>query len=575
MRRSIALACAVAGAAAVVAVVWVGLQAWHARGELISASAAGSDVVSAVQAGDDTAAAAALERVQEHTRAARDAADGPVWRALEVVPWAGAQLAAVRTVADHVAAVSDDGLAPVLAAARSAAGGSIDTAALSAQRDDLAAAARVWADADSAVAGIDEGALVPPLAGAVSQARALLDGGAAVVDGVARAAVVLPGLLGSDGPRSVLVMLQNPAESRTGGGITGAFVELQVDQGAITLVRQADSTQFPYRDQPIGPVPASQTSLYGDVVGRFVQNATMTADFALSAQLASAWWAAAYGDRPDAVLAIDPLVLSALLEVHGPVALGDGTSLTADELPRRLLIDPYTTLDPEAQTAFLEDVTTRVFGALTADIRPVDWVRALAPAIADGRVSLWSADATEQAALSGSPVGGMAARVAAAGAAGFGVYLNDATGGKMDSYLSVSVDAGFASCPSVDGTTAVMRVTLSNTAPADARAWPQSMTGGGLFGTAVGDIGTLVTASAPPGAAFGGVTGEEGALLSANVVDDGRPSSAVRVNVSPGETETVELRFVLAARPADEPVIVHTPALNDVAVGGIADDACP
>ncbi|MFJ6653890.1 DUF4012 domain-containing protein [Microbacterium sp. NPDC091313] len=559
----------VAGAGA-----WVLTQAWHVREELSAVPALGDDLVSAVGSGDTAAARTALAGIAERTGAASDAADGPLWRAFEAVPWVGAQLSALRTVADESAAVSAGGVDPLLDAA-DGMGAGLDPAALADAQEPLAAAAQVWAQADAAVEAVDVGALLPQLADGVARVRDVLHSGASAVDGLARAAAVLPGMLGEESPRDILVMLQNPAEARTGGGITGAFVELRADRGSISLVRQADSSLFPWRSSPVADVPQTTTALYGDVVGRYVQNATMTSDFSVSAQLASAWWQSAYGTTPDAVIAIDPLVLRALLSVHGPVALADGSTLSSDDVVDRLLVQPYLTLAPAEQTAYLEQVTSSVFGALTSDIRPIEWVKALAPAVAEGRVSLWSADPAEQAAIDGSAVGGMAERVDAAGDAGFGLYLNDATGGKMDSYLSVGVASGFASCADADGTTAIVRVTLTSTAPADATGWPESMTGGGLFGTAIGDIGTLVTVSAPPGAAFGGVTGEKGAELSANSVDGARPSTAVRVNVSPGESETVEFRFVLPSRPASDPTIVHTPWLSEITQSTLTEgDAC-
>src|SRR3546814_7526729 len=67
----------------------------------------------------------------------------------------------------------------------------------------------------------------------------------------------------------------------------------------------------------------------------------MTPDFAASAVLASAWWQSQYGVVPDAVVAIDPLVLRALLAAHGPLTLTDGTQLSAEDLVQKVLIDPY------------------------------------------------------------------------------------------------------------------------------------------------------------------------------------------------------------------------------------------
>jgi len=64
----------------------------------------------------------------------------------------------------------------------------------------------------------------------------------------------------------------------------------------------------------------------------------------------------------------------------------------------------------------------------------------------------------------------------AAGPSAYGVFLNEATDGKMDSFLDV---ARSAETP-CDGES-VVRVTLSNTADAALiESYPMSMTGGGL-----------------------------------------------------------------------------------------------
>ena len=306
------------------------------------------------------------------------------------------------------------------------------------------------------------------------------------------------------------------------------------------------------------PLSDATVALYGDVAGRFVQNATMPADFAVSAQLGSEWWARTQGAAPDAIIAIDPLVVRALIAATGPIGLPDGSALDADGFVQRLLIDPYLQLDSDAQTEFQRGIVASVFSSLMARVDPVIWARALAEPLTEGRVSVWSAVPAEQESLNGTAVGGTLARLEAAGSSGYGVFLNDATGGKMDSFLGVALSAE-TSCEGES----VVRVTLTNTADAAlVETYPTSMTGGGLCGTGIGDIGTTVTVAAPAGSAFGGATGEEGRLPSVDVMADGHPSTTVRVNISPGQTESVEFRFTAA--PTGLPVLVHTPTLNPI-----------
>lgn len=567
-RRAVILLGGGAATFVVAALAWVSAQAWQAKDELAAVLPLADELATAVSAQDAEAARDIADRFRTHSDRARDLTASPLWSLAELTPGAGPNLAAVRTVSAQLALVADGAVVPLVEAAAELSG-TAELTGIAQWGRPLADAASAWASAREAVGALDTAALLPPVADGVTRLQAVLDAGAPFLEGLSQAGTVLPGLLGAEGPRDILLLVQNPAEVRTGGGITGGFVQLHAEEGEISLVRQADSAVFPASGAPVAPVPEATTALYGDVVGRFVQNATMTSDFALSAQLASAWWQSAYGVVPDAVIAIDPVVLQALLRATGPVGMPDGTSLSADDLVPRLLVDPYLYLDPDAQTAYQQEVSSAVLTALLAQIDPARWAAALAPALAEGRVSAWSAVPAEQEVLAASLVGGPRARHDAAGPGAYAVYLNDVTGGKMGTYLDLSIEAGVDTCASVPE--AVVRVTLGNAARAEGIAeLPQNMTGGGLFGTAVGDIGTSVTVVAPPDAAFGGVTDDQGPVPSADVIDDGRPSTAVRVNVSPGEEETVEFRFLLPPGTADPPAVVHSPLLRAVPVSLVA-----
>lgn len=545
----------------VTAAAWLGVQAWQAKDELAAAVPLARDLTAAVAARDTDSAALTLDRLVEHAERARSLTGSPLWEAASLVPGIGPNASAIRTVSAELASVATDALSPLLQVAGAVHG--LDPAALDGAREPLQRAATTMNAARDALSAIDASALLPPVADGVTTLRDAVDSTAPAIDGVARASSVLPTLLGGEGPRTVLVMLQNNAEVRTGGGITGAFVELRADGGGLTLVRQAESADFAPRASAIAPVAASTDALYGDVSGRFVQNATMPADFAVSAALASAWWQSAFGTTPDAVIAIDPFVLRALLEVAGPATLADGSVIGADDVVSKLLVDPYRQLGPQEQTAYLQHIAAGVFAALVERVDPLTWAAALAPVVEEGRVSVWSADPVLQAELASSAVGGPRARAEAAGDDAYAVYLNDATAGKMDGYLEMSVAAG--RCGDDD----LVRVTLRHTGTADVVGLPPSVTGGGLHGTAVGDIGTNVTVAAPPGAAFGGAQGQDGAEPSADVMDGEHPSTAVRVNVSPGESETVTFRFVRVGG-AGGAEILHTPLMAPVEITRIA-----
>ena len=103
----------------------------------------------------------------------------------------------------------------------------------------------------------------------------------------------------------------------------------------------------------------------------------------------------------------------------------------------------------------------------------------------------------------------------------------------------------------------------ARSAPADAgSALPPSVTGGGMWGTGTGDIGTLITVSAPAGYFFGGVINEGKAVRPGDVIESGFPSSTTRINLSPGQSESAQFRFIAPQPGSADPVILHTPLLT-------------
>lgn len=567
MARSIRIAPVVVTSALLLCAViaafgWLALRVTAAATHLTALAQSGRDLVAAADGSDMAAVAVAARAVGDHARAAAAATEDPLWAVAEAMPLLGDDFGAVRTLSAHTAELADAVLDPLLAAAGSPTSAAApDAETLSRIGRDLNDAGVAVTNARDAVAELHTAGLLPPIRAAAEQLRDALTVGVPTVDALA-AVASLGGALTSDEEATVLVMLQNPAEVRTGGGITGSFVLLRAQEGRFALVDQADSTQFPERATSILPVGDARTALYGDVVGRFVQNASMPTTFSESAALARAWWTGHGGAEPDAVVSLDPLALRGLLASTGPVDLPDGSVLTADNLVDRILLEPYLRYDSTGQTAYLQAVTTALFERVTElQTDAFTWARALAEPIGAGRLALWSADPAVQAAIDGSILDGVSGRVAAAGDDAFAVLFNDATGGKMDTFLHVDMELIADRCRSDGRAEVLVRLTMSSSAP-DAASLPPSMTGHGLFGTGIGDIGTSVSVAAPPGTFFGGVTKDGEREISVDVVDAGRPTSLVRINLSPAEVNVVEFRFIAAEPGPLDLGLVHTPLIN-------------
>lgn len=552
-----------------VAAGWVAVRALQAKGALESALADGARAEAALKAGDAAGAQAAISALARHSGQAQDATGDAAWWAAEQVPVLGANLTAVRLAAAGVHTLAVEVAAPLLATSTALSGhpdgALLDLQALRRSLPTLEGAQRAVHEVRDALRTAPSGGLLmPALRTGLDRLAALTAQAEPAVGALVDASRLAPSLLGADGPRTILVVVQNNAELRTGGGITAAFLQLRAENGRLTLVGQGSSSDFRQRATPILAVPAALDAMYTSVAGKYVQNTSITPDFPLTARLASAWWQQRFGVTPDAVASVDPMVLKAILGVTGAIQTPQGP-LTADDVVQRLLIDPYRTLSSEQQNVVFQAAAGAVFGRLAAGgVDPVRLAEALAAPVAEGRISLWSAHAAEQKLLAAGALAGPAARQRAAGAAAYAVYFNDVTGAKMAPYLAVRIAHGVASCRADGRRTVVIDVTLHNAAPADAGSiWPLSTTGGGMWGIAAGHIATSVTVSAPPGSYFGGVTVDAARVAPVDVDEDGFTASATQVDLAPGRSATIRYTFV-AARPGPvKPVVLHTPLIGE------------
>jgi hypothetical protein len=554
------------------ALAWVGVRAILAKKELDAVTPRIGELRQSVGDQDLDALTAIAHEVAPHIAEADSLTSDPVWRATEILPVLGPNLAAARVASAQLNVLVNQLALPLAEElpALSDGDGDIDVSALQSVASTLSEVDAALQAGQRDLDGLHLNSVLPAVADGVHQLQEATVQVAPVVHDLAPFTRIAPDLLGADAPRHVLVIVQNNAELRTGGGISGSFVELVADKGKISLGDVASDAEFPQRDKPVAKIPESTSKLYGNIIGTHVQNTTVPADFTVTAELARAWWRVHAGDVPDAVMSIDPVVLASLLQATGPVTV-KGVTLTADNAVQELLVGAYLNLPEEKQDPFFEAAAIAVFQKLTdgsADMLTL--VRALQEPLTDGHLSLWSAEPGEQKVLADGTLGGPAARHAAAGRDAYAIYLNDATGSKMDSFLQTSISVDSAQCRTDGHGDVAVRVALKNTAPEDAAtALPGNMTGWGLNGTPAGDIRTIVSVAAPSGTFFGGVSMNGKAVASPDVVDAGSPTSAASVVLKPGQRKTIEFRFTAAHSGDVRPVILHTPMMHapDVSTG--------
>lgn len=551
----------------VLAAAWIGVRGLMAKSEFDSLARLSAELRSVLTLQDRDTAMPLITEVGEHAARATSLTSDPIWALAEHVPVLGANMATARVAAAQVDAVMRDAVPPVLAAATLLQGAigeddRLDVSTFRSLTPELRRAVAVLDSATDSLGAIDQDQVLPQLASGIDELQGAIRTAQPAVDALARGSQVLPTVLGTESPTRILVMAQNNAELRTGGGITGTFIELEVSDSRVRILSQADSSAFQKRVEPEVSLPASTTALYGPAFGGWVQNASMTPDFAVTAAIVQARWQELTGSTPTIIVSVDPVVLGALLEAVGPVHL-DGAELNAENFVERVLIEPYATLDQSAQTALFEAAVTAVVDRLShGTFEPMTLVDALTGPVERGHISVWSADHAIQTAIDGTALAGPAARHHQAGDTAFAVYLNDATGGKMDVFLEAKMSAATTVCQEDGRRDITVVVELSSDAPVDAASLPFSVTGGGFGGVDAGDISTQITVAAPPHAFFGGVIRDGAIVPSGDVIDAGFPSSTVTLTLKPGESRTAAFRFILNDGATTDPTILHTPMLN-------------
>lgn len=583
LRRRIAIAATWTSAAAVILIVagtWLGIRASTIKAELDAASQLIPQLKDSVTGNKPREAADAVQKLQIHTANARGAAEDPIWTLATAVPVIGGNFGAVTEVARSADDVSTLGVAPLVGVFESLKWDSLmpssagtNLAPLQKASPSVTSAAHAVRESANRLDRIDTGGLLPQVAEPLARAREQLQAVTGALDAAANASQIAPNMLGAQGPRNYLLMIQNNAEVRASGGIPGALAVLTLDQGKLSLGAQSSAGDVGVM-QPALSIDAEQQQIYSGRLGKYMQDVNLTPDFPTTASTAKAMWERKTGQQVDGVISMDPVALGYILEATGPVkvnnpdllALANGmpTELTGKNVVPTLLSDVYAKIeDPKVQDAYFAGVAQEIFAALSngkGDAKAL--VDGMTRGTAEGRVLVWSGKTDEQSiiakyALSGSVSGSSVAP------AQFGVYFNDGTGAKMDYYVKRTVRL-VEECTGNDYGQVKVRITSTNTAPADAaNALPEYVTGGGIFGVPPGSVQTNVIAYGPVQANVETATVDGKKTDFAAHRHSNRPVGSVTVTLAPGQSSTVELTFGKIVQHT-EPNLVVTPTVQPV-----------
>jgi hypothetical protein len=523
-----------------------------------------------VRAGDFDGATAALEQLRAKTRTAHDATGGFLWDLAGHLPYAGRTIKAVQTVSAVLDTATRDN-APVALRLSQAVqtgefrprGGQIDLALVERLTPDVRRAAGSIARAGAQLDGIRADDLTFPFNDLVGDLQEQVGNARTAATATATSFELLPDLLGQGTPRNYLLMIQNPAELRSTGGLPGSLAVLHAEKGQVSMGWQGSATDVNrgLSGDPVVKLPKDTALQYGRTVATDLRDANFTPDFPEAAQVAAAMVERTQHVKLDGVVSVDPLALAAMMQGTGPIGVGHGITLAPTNVVAALLNQTYQLLpDPVAQDDFFEGVAARIFDAVMSGQGNQDLaVKGLAAGVEQHRVLLWLRDPQQQARLANTAISG---ELAGKGdpRPHVGMYLNDSTAAKIDYYLQYRSAVSAVDCRNDGAQDYRASVVLTSTAPKDAARLSVWITGDGTYAPR-GTMAFNLRFYGPYGGEVTGLTvnGQTHSVTADR--DHGRQVALLPMTLKPGQQVTVTADLRTAPDQRGDGVFDFTPGM--------------
>jgi UDP-N-acetylmuramyl pentapeptide phosphotransferase/UDP-N-acetylglucosamine-1-phosphate transferase len=319
--------------------------------------------------------------------------------------------------------------------------------------------------------------LVSPVRDALAKIDRELSRAASEARRAAVAAQLAPAIFGGNGPRVYLLVVQNNAESRATGGFIGSYGLLSADNGKLhvsRLLRTAVwNSAVRANTDPKADEPADYRRRYGQFQPeRTLQNVNLSPDFPSVARVLMSQAPEAGLPPVDGVLAVDPVGLSALLQLTGPVSVeGWPTEISSSDVVNVTLRDAYAAFaDTPERADFLGNVAQAAVDKATSGSlgKPANIAKVLGGSAHEGHLILAFRRPEEQRLAREL---GVAGQVEPVHSDAIAVTSSNAAGNKIDYYLKRQVGYRIALDPQdMNGTARAsgeLTVRLDNTAPAN------------------------------------------------------------------------------------------------------------
>ena len=553
-------------------------QAFQVRDDLQAAREKITQVVPLVEAGDTAGAETLSTEIVALTASANETASNDLWTFASAIPWVGANVTAVSETTKAVDILVTDAM-PIAfdlltvtdAGNFTVEGGGINLEPFRAALPQIPALRAAFDDAKSHVDRIDRDAIHPLVEENIGELVDIIDSAAPALAFAEKQLPVVLSVLGGDGPRNYALLFQNNAEIRATAGNPGAGAVLHVENGKVTMRQDAAALSF-MASGPRGWFPQtlddpSKMGIFETDTWKYSQNFTRTPDFADTARLMSGLWSQTVGGQPDGIISLDPVTLSYMLSLTGPVTVpGESTQITADNAVKVLLSDVYERFGERGDLAdvYFAGVSAAVFSTVMGGgWDPLAMLEQLQKAADEQRVYAWFANPAEQEMAAELGIDGL---VTASNdeVTQVGIYLNDSSHSKLEYYLSTEVTVTCAAeqrtvTTSIAMHNAVPSANLSTyTLGARNRSWGYPRTT--MFLDVIG--------MALPGGTLTGVTpaaGDRNGWDRAGTYN-GRETRSLFITIPMGESRTVSFTSTVPEGAAAALDVRYTPTIGQTPV---------
>ncbi len=510
--------------------------------------------------GDADGVQRATARYQEAADTAASRTSGLTWTLFEAVPLLGDDAEGIATAARVLADIGHDGLPPIAEAAGLVQAesfqpvkgvfpiGQIEGMVGPARQSEAA-----FDDAASALERIDSSHFIGPVRERYDELRTLVTDARTTLGSTYRAARIIPRMMGTDRPRFYLMVLQNNAELRSGGGLPGALSLVRMKDGKVDIVEQTDMADLGRNAAPVVKLTPEERRIFGVTLASGPVNATSTPDFVRSATIIRARWEREIGGRLDGMFFVDPVAVSYLLRGTGPVNVPGYPPVTANNVVGAVENEVYRlTNDREVHSDYQQAVSEAVFDALTAGRGDTtESIRGLVTGVMEGRVRMHSFEPESQAEIEGTTIAGEFTDEAG-DTPQVGIYINDGGPTKMQYYLKYDAEVVPRSC--IGGRQDLAgSISFHSDTPANAEDLPAAITGQGFPGQRVepGHQLLVVYVTSPVGGKITSLS-IDGQRVVNPVIEDlaGRSLARIGVQFEPQSRHRVD--FVMRSGPGQE-----------------------